>query len=170
VSVTLVFGGASSGKSKLAESFCGKPRIYVATAEAFDTEMSLRIHNHQHQRGEEWTTLEAPLDLVGLLRSCEGKGAIVLVDCLTLWLTNLVMKEKDAKAEIDALANFAAQTSLSLVIVSNELGMGLVPEQGLSRRFRDLHGAMNQRVAEVAQNVVFVAAGLPLVLKGRLPE
>ncbi len=169
MSITFVLGGASSGKSKFAESLCPKPRIYVATAEAFDDEMSLRIHKHQQQRGEEWTTLDAPLDLFGALRACEGKGSVVLVDCLTLWLTNLVMKEKDAKAEIEAVADYLAQTKLNLVIVSNELGMGLVPEQGFSRRFRDLHGNMNQRVAAVAENVVFVAAGLPLVLKGRLP-
>src|SRR5579871_4396782 len=99
MSITLVLGGAASGKSGFAESLCSKPRIYVATAEAFDDEMSLRIHKHRQQRGEEWTTLDAPVDLVGALRSCEGKDAIVLVDCLTLWLTNIVMKEKVAKAE-----------------------------------------------------------------------
>ena len=167
VNVTLVLGGARSGKSRFAESLCKPPRSYIATAQAFDEEMTARIAKHRDDRGAKWNTVEAPLDLVGALKVAKDE---VLLDCLTLWLTNLVMNEKDAEAEVLALVAALKHTSNKVVVVSNELGLGLVPEHGLSRRFRDQHGWMNQRVAEAAQCVVFMVAGIPQVIKGRLPE
>jgi adenosyl cobinamide kinase/adenosyl cobinamide phosphate guanylyltransferase len=166
MSVTLVLGGARSGKSRIAERLCAGKRTYIATAEAFDDEMRLRIRAHVDRRGSGWETVEAPLDLVAALGRAQGE---VLVDCLTLWLTNLVMKEMDARAEIDALTSHLGATRQKVVIVSNELGLGLVPESGLSRRFRDLHGVMNQAVADVSKTVIFCVAGIPQVIKGRRP-
>ena len=167
MNVTLILGGARSGKSRFAESLCRPPLSYIATAQAFDEEMKTRIAKHREDRGAQWNTIEAPLDLGGALKTAKGD---VLVDCLTLWLTNLVMNEKDAAAEVSALVETLKPTSNKIVIVSNELGLGLVPEHGLSRRFRDQHGLMNQRVAEVAQCVVFMVAGIAQVIKGQLPE
>lgn len=167
VSITLVLGGARSGKSRLAESLCHVPRSYIATAQAFDDEMRARIAKHREQRGIAWTTLEAPLDLAGALRAAAGD---VLLDCLTLWLSNLVLAERAVEPEIDALLAQLAKMPNKVVIVSNELGLGLVPESALGRRFRDLHGVMNQRVAAMADCVVFTVAGIPQVIKGRLPE
>ncbi len=167
MNVTLVLGGTRSGKSRFAESLCQRPRSYVATAQAFDVEMKARIAKHREDRGAGWNTLEAPFELVRALQEAKGD---VLLDCLTLWLTNLVMHDKDAEAEVAAFVEALKHTPNKIIIVSNELGLGLVPEHGLSRRFRDLHGLMNQRVAEAAQCVVFMVAGIPQVIKGRLPE
>jgi adenosylcobinamide kinase/adenosylcobinamide-phosphate guanylyltransferase len=167
LSVTLVLGGARSGKSRFAESLCHTPRSYIATAQAFDEEMKARIAKHRDDRGAAWITMEAPLDLVAALRATTGD---MLLDCLTLWLTNLVMAERNVEPEIDALVQQLQRMSNKVVIVSNELGLGLVPDHGFSRHFRDLHGLMNQRVAAMADCVVFTVAGIPQVLKGQLPE
>jgi len=167
MSVTFVLGGARSGKSRFAESLCHAPRSYIATAQAYDEEMKARIAKHRDDRGAAWTTMEAPLDLVSALRAATGD---VLLDCLTLWLTNLVMAERDVESEIDALVQQLLRMPNKVVMVSNELGLGLVPEHGFSRHFRDLHGQMNQRVAALAGCVVFMVAGIPQVIKGRLPE
>ena len=167
MSVTLVLGGARSGKSRFAESLCHVPRTYIATAQAFDVEMSERIAKHRVDRGGAWVTLEAPLDLVGALQEARGN---VLLDCLTLWLSNLLMAEMPVEPELDALIAQLSKIDGKVVIVSNELGLGLVPEHGLSRRFRDLHGMMNQRVAALAESVVLVVAGIPLAIKGQLPK
>nr|WP_210324364.1 bifunctional adenosylcobinamide kinase/adenosylcobinamide-phosphate guanylyltransferase [Aestuariivirga litoralis] len=163
-------GGAASGKSKYAESLCAKPRAYVATAQAFDDEMRAKIAKHRTQRGREWITVEQPIDLVGALQAAEAEAPTILVDCLTLWLTNLVMAEKDCAAEVSKLLAQLRGMKGKVVLVSNELGLGIVPEHGLGRRFRDLHGVMNQRVAEAADVVVFTVAGMPQVLKGQRPE
>lgn len=170
MSAALVLGGARSGKSRYAEGLCATPRIYVATAQAFDDEMVSRISQHREQRGAAWITVDAPMDLLGALKAHDKAGCALLVDCLTLWLTNLVMAEKDGEAEVSALVEWLPSARGTLVFVSNELGLGLVPESGLGRRFRDLHGVMNQRVAAACDQVIFVAAGLPLALKGQLPE
>ncbi|MDP8996066.1 MAG: bifunctional adenosylcobinamide kinase/adenosylcobinamide-phosphate guanylyltransferase [Pseudomonadota bacterium] len=167
MSIIFVLGGARSGKSRFAESLCQAPRTYIATAQAFDEEMIKRIAQHQSDRGKEWHTLEAPLDLVGALVKAKGD---VLLDCLTLWLNNLLLAEKDVQASLDGLLAQLQINRQKLVIVSNELGLGLVPEHGLSRRFRDLHGLMNQQVAAIADCVVFTIAGIPQVIKGQLPE
>jgi len=167
MSVTLVLGGARSGKSRFAESLCHVPRTYIATAQAFDVEMSERIAKHRVDRGGAWVTLEVPLDLVGALQEARGN---VLLDCLTLWLSNLLMAEMPVEPELDALIAQLSKIDGKVVIVSNELGLGLVPEHGLSRRFRDLHGMMNQRVVALAESVVLVVAGIPLAIKGQLPK
>lgn len=167
MNVTLILGGARSGKSRFAESLCKAPRTYIATAQAFDDEMTQRIAKHRDDRGAGWNTIEAPLDLMGAIKSAKGD---VLLDCLTLWLTNLVMNEKDVEADVLMLVEALQHTTNKVIIVSNELGLGLVPEHGLSRRFRDQHGVMNQHLAAVAQCVVFMVAGIPQMIKGRLPE
>ncbi len=167
MNVTLVLGGARSGKSHFAEGLCKSPRTYIATAKAFDVEMTHRIAKHRADRGVAWNTIEAPIDVVSAFKTAKGD---VLLDCLTLWLTNLVMNEKEVEDEISLLVAALEIASNKIVIVSNELGLGLVPEHGLSRRFRDQHGIMNQRIAASAQCVVFMVSGIPQVIKGRLPE
>jgi len=166
--VTLVLGGARSGKSAHAERLVEDAGggTYLATAEARDDEMMERIRLHRERRGGLWQSVEEPLDLVGALRSCDGEGhAAVLVDCLTIWLSNLIMAGRDAEAGIAALVDALPGLRVPVVFVSNELGLGIVPENALAREFRDMHGLMNQVVAAAASRVVFVAAGLPLTLK-----
>jgi adenosylcobinamide kinase / adenosylcobinamide-phosphate guanylyltransferase len=167
VTVTLILGGARSGKSRIAEGLCVGPRTYIATAQAFDDEMRERIAAHKVQRGAGWTTIEAPMELVAALEQARG---IVLVDCLTLWLSNLLLAEKDCLAFVDQLLAALRKSKSNIVLVSNEVGLSIVPENRLGRAFRDIQGIANQRIAAVADNVVFVAAGLPLVLKGQLPK
>jgi adenosylcobinamide kinase / adenosylcobinamide-phosphate guanylyltransferase len=169
MSVVLVLGGARSGKSRYAESLAHQPAHYVATAQAFDDEMRDRIATHKLQRGDAWVTHEEPFDLVGVLEKLQKRGNFVLVDCLTLWLSNLLLAERDCDAEIQKLVAHLKSTSSRIIIVSNEVGLGIVPDNKLARRFRDVQGVANQRVAEIATNVVFLAAGLPLILKGPLP-
>jgi adenosylcobinamide kinase / adenosylcobinamide-phosphate guanylyltransferase len=173
MSVTLVLGGARSGKSRFAESLAHGEKHYVATAQAFDQEMKARIAKHKLDRGAGWITHEEPLQLVKALKPADGAGRFVLVDCLTLWLTNLMLSEDHSKNWQEA-AMFLCETLPTLqadvVLVSNEVGLGLVPETPLGRSFRDAQGLLNQRVAAVVNNVIFVAAGLPLVLKGQVPK
>ena len=167
--VTLVLGGAASGKSAYAESLVaasGLRKVYVATAEETDGEMAAKIAEHRARRGAAWTTVEAPVELAAALQANARPQNAVLVDCLTVWLGNLVMRERDAGAETAALAAALGALHGPAVIVSNEIGWGIVPDNPLARRFRDLHGALNQAVAGVADRVVLVAAGLPLALKG----
>lgn len=168
---TLVVGGARSGKSSFAERLIlttGRTRRYIATAQAWDDEMRDRIAQHQRDRGGDWTTVEAPLDLPGALASARPDEA-VLIDCATLWLTNHLLAEHDLAAEAEALIAALAACPAPVVIVSNETGWGIVPENALARRFRDEQGRLNQRLAEVADLVVTVIAGLPLALKGKIP-
>jgi adenosylcobinamide kinase / adenosylcobinamide-phosphate guanylyltransferase len=169
MSVVLVLGGARSGKSRFAESLAHQPAHYIATAQAFDDEMRERIAAHRVQRGDKWITNEVPIDLVGVLRENDRAGHFILVDCLTLWLSNLLLAELDCDAAIQKLIAHLETAQSRIVIVSNEVGLGIVPDNKLARRFRDVQGIANQRVAEVALNVVFIAAGLPLILKGPLP-
>lgn len=167
---TLVLGGARSGKSAFAERLVrrsGLARIYLATAEAGDAEMAERINRHVEGRGPGWATVEESLDLVGALTRAAAPDRAVLVDCLTLWLSNLMLADRDPTAEIAALAQALPALPGPAVLVSNEIGLGLVPDTALGRRFRDAHGRMNQALAAAAPRVVFVAAGLPLWLKGR---
>jgi adenosylcobinamide kinase / adenosylcobinamide-phosphate guanylyltransferase len=170
MTVTLVLGGARSGKSRLAESLAHGERHYIATAQAFDAEMHDRIARHQAQRGEDWTTHEEQLALPLKVTEVDSKGRFILVDCLTLWLSNLILQDLDWEGPTSALTSVLAGVSADVVLVSNEVGLSVVPDNALARRFRDAQGLLNQRVAAVADNVVFVAAGLPLMLKGRLPE
>jgi adenosylcobinamide kinase / adenosylcobinamide-phosphate guanylyltransferase len=166
--ITLVLGGARSGKSRMAESLCAGERHYIATAQAFDDEMRQRIAQHRVDRGSAWVTHEAPLDLLGALRHADGAGRCVLVDCLTLWLSNQILAEHDWDAALHAVLQHVPQMNAELVFVSNEVGLGIVPDNALARRFRDAQGITNQRVAALADRVVFMAAGLPMVLKGSL--
>ena len=169
--LTLVIGGARSGKSAFAEGLVtasGRARRYIATAEAWDDEMRNRIARHQSDRGPAWTTVEAPLDLAAALAGARSDEA-VLVDCATLWLTNHLLAEHDLAAETAGLLAALAASPAPVVIVSNETGWGIVPENALARRFRDEQGRLNQRLAAVSGLVVTVIAGLPMVLKGRLP-
>lgn len=169
--LTLVIGGARSGKSTFAENLVGasaRPRRYIATAEAWDDEMRARIARHRADRGPEWITVEAPLDLAAALGAARA-GEAVLVDCATLWLTNHLLAEHDLGDEIARLLDALAACAAPVVIVSNETGWGIVPENALARRFRDEQGRLNQRLAAEAGLVVTVIAGLPLVLKGSLP-
>jgi adenosylcobinamide kinase/adenosylcobinamide-phosphate guanylyltransferase len=166
--LTLVIGGARSGKSRYAESLIEAeppPWIYLATAEAVDAEMADRIALHRARRDRRWQTLEAPHHLSSALASLPGEAA-VLVDCLTLWLTNRVLAEADLDPEMEALERALADHDGAVVLVSNEVGSGIVPDNALARRFRDLHGTLNQRIAANASRVVLMVAGLPLFVKG----
>ena len=169
MSVVLVLGGARSGKSRFAEGLAHQPAHYVATAQAFDAEMRERIAAHKVQRGTQWVTHEVPTDLVGALQALDKAGNFILVDCLTLWLSNLLLAERDCDAEIQKLVVHLKTATARIVFVSNEVGLGIVPDNALARRFRDVQGLANQSVAEVALNVVFMVAGLPLTVKGPLP-
>jgi adenosylcobinamide kinase / adenosylcobinamide-phosphate guanylyltransferase len=169
MTVVLVLGGARSGKSRFAETLAAGEKHYIATAQAFDDEMRDRIAVHQTQRGGGWVTHEAVTDLPDVLSRVMTDERFVLVDCLTLWLSNVILAEQDWRGGLDALLTHLRDGRGTVVLVSNEVGMGLVPETPLGRAFRDAQGIVNQRVAEVANHVVFVAAGLPLALKGPLP-
>lgn len=165
---TLVLGGARSGKSRHAEELVlgsGLDAHYVATGSAGDDEMAERIAHHRARRGPAWTTHEEPLDLLRTLRTVAAPDRAVLVDCLTLWMSNLLFAEHDIEAESTALCGLLGALPGPVVLVSNEVGLGLVPETPLGRRFRDAQGRLNQAVAAIVPRVVFVAAGLPLILK-----
>lgn len=168
--LTLVLGGARSGKSALAERLtlaaAGDVRpLYVATAEAFDDEMRDRIARHRTDRGAGWVTVEAPADPAGAIAAAAEAGA-VLLDCLTIWAATLMHLERDPDTETARLIAAARDLGRPVVMVANEVGLGIVPDNALARRFRDVAGRMNQQVAAAADRVIFVAAGLPLVLKG----
>ena len=167
--LTLVTGGARSGKSAFAEMLArhsGLPRRYIATAQAFDAEMAARIARHQEDRGPDWDTVEAPLDLAPALRA--GGGQVTLVDCATLWLTNHLLAGHDLAAQSTHLLADLAACPGPVIVVTNEVGWGIVPHDALSRQFRDEQGRLNQRLAAQAGLVVAVIAGLPLALKGAL--
>lgn len=164
--LSLILGGARSGKSARALTLATGRRIFVATAEALDDEMAERIRLHQAERGAGWDLLEAPLDLSGAVARAAGAEATVVIDCLTLWLSNLMHHGRPVEAETAALLSATAEAPGRVVMVSNEIGLGLAPMEALSRRFRDEQGRLNQRVAAAADRVEFVAAGLPLTLKG----
>jgi adenosylcobinamide kinase/adenosylcobinamide-phosphate guanylyltransferase len=167
MTVVLITGGARSGKSHHAElrtlSFPGLA-TYIATSEALDIEMDARIKHHRERRGHEWDLREEPLDIVKVLMETDGRGPR-LVDCLTLWLSNLMHAERDWKIEASKLAHSLGKQNAPVVLVTNEVGLGIVPDNALARAFRDASGYINQAVAEVADEVEFVVAGLPLKLK-----
>jgi len=170
-SLTLVIGGARSGKSRFAESLVlrsGRARVYIATAEAWDDEMRLRIRHHVQDRGPDWLTIEAPHDLPAAL-SRVTRDQVVLLDCATLWLTNRMLAEADLDVEAAALLAAIRTCPAPVVIVSNEVGWSIVPENALARAFRDAQGRLNQQLAAEADLAVAVMAGLPLALKGQLP-
>jgi len=166
-SLTFVLGGARSGKSAHAEMLARvypAPWTYVATAQIFDDEMAERIALHQARRDSNWNTLDAPLDLAGALTDVIG-GRPVLVDCLTLWLTNHMLAGHDVEAESRRLAEVLSRPRGPWFVVANEVGLGIVPDNALARRFRDAAGRLNQSVAAVADSVIFMVAGLPMRVK-----
>ncbi|MBJ7408373.1 MAG: bifunctional adenosylcobinamide kinase/adenosylcobinamide-phosphate guanylyltransferase [Bradyrhizobium sp.] len=167
MAVILITGGARSGKStraeKRARAFPGRP-VYIATAEALDGEMAERIAKHRARRGTDWVEREVPLDLVQVLIATDGGGAR-LVDCLTLWLSNLMHAGRDWEREVNALAAALIKLESPVVLVTNEVGLGIVPDNALARSFRDAAGIMNQTIAAAADEVEFVVAGLPMKLK-----
>lgn len=168
--LTFVLGGAASGKSAFAETFAessGKPLIYLATAQAFDPEMRHKIDQHIARRGKAWTTVEAPLDLASALASLSAQQACLL-DCATMWLSNLMLAERDVATAQAALIDAIRTCPADLVIVSNEVGQGIVPENTLARQFREAQGRLNIALAAECDTVVQVVAGLPQVLKGSL--
>ena len=169
---TLVIGGARSGKSRYAEGLvmaANRPRRYIATAQAWDDEMRARIAQHRDQRGRGWLTVEAPLDLCKALAGAQD-GEVVLVDCATLWLSNHLLADADLAAQMTLLLAAIAACPAPVIVVSNEVGWSIVPDNALARRFRDAQGTLNQGMATQAGLVVAVIAGLPIVLKGQLPE
>lgn len=169
----LILGGARSGKSALAEktalTLSGHP-AYIATAQAFDDEMRARIARHRSDRGERFQTFEEPLDLVGALEGVSARHDAVLVDCLTLWTSNLMAADRDVEAATDELAGWlSAHPDMPVIMVSNEVGLGIVPDNEMARQFRDHAGRAHQKLGAICPHVIFVTAGLPLIMKGALP-
>lgn len=167
-SVTLLLGGARSGKSRQAQAIAegiGGSLVYLATAQAFDDEMTDRIARHRADRGAVWRTVECPIDLPAAVSAEAKPGSVLLVDCLTLWASNLLLSNTDTEAAIEELIAVFLAAPCPIVVVANEVGMGIVPDNALARRFRDVAGVLNQRVAAVATEVFMLAAGLTLRLK-----
>lgn len=167
--VTLVLGGARSGKSAFAEDLVervAQSRLYLATGQAWDDEMRARITTHQDRRGPGWETVEAPVELAGALAEHARADRPVLVDCLTLWVTNLMLGDHDIDAAFQGLAKSLPGLKGPVVFVSNEVGLGIVPDNAMARAFRDHAGRLHQSIAGLADEVYFVAAGLPLKMKG----
>lgn len=170
--LVLILGGANSGKSDFAESlvrFHKKSMTYIATAQAFDAEMAAKIAQHTIARGDAWTTIEAPHDAPQVLGGLPKDG-VALLDCATMWLSNRMLNEADLEAETELFLAGLQACPCPLVVVSNEIGMGIVPDNALARRFRSAQGRLNRQIAARAGLVVQVTAGLPLVLKGALPQ
>ncbi len=168
----LITGGAKSGKSRIALDICnkmGKKLIFLATAQAFDKEMEERISRHQEERGTEWSTIEEPVDIIAAISKSDNQDTVILFDCFTLWLNNLYMLYKNnpgqIEREIDKFISMLPCLKGAIVVVSNETGMGIVPDNVLSRRYRDDAGRANQKIARVADKVITVISGLPLFLK-----
>ena len=166
----LILGGAKSGKSTYAEELVATlepPYFYVATAQILDIEMEERIHSHRARRDARWKTLEAPFTLTRVLHELQGESRPVLVDCLTLWLSNLLLDPSvhDPQGAVTALCDLLPRLDYPLFLVANEVGGGIVPENPLARRFRDLAGVANQQIARACKGVTLVVAGLPLSLK-----
>ncbi len=165
-----VIGGARSGKSRYAQAraeAAGGDPVFVATAEAFDDEMRDRIARHKADRDARWSTVEAPRELPAAIDALNGAGAgaVVLVDCLTLWVSNLLLADADIRAAGEQLCDAIVRFDGTLILVANEVGLGIVPDNALARRFRDAAGRLNQSVAGVVREVVLLTAGLPLTLK-----
>ncbi|OGW31909.1 MAG: bifunctional adenosylcobinamide kinase/adenosylcobinamide-phosphate guanylyltransferase [Nitrospirae bacterium GWC2_42_7] len=167
--IIFITGGTRSGKSSFALQKAMKlqgKRAYIATAEALDEEMEERIKKHKKDRGNDWDTYEEPLKIPGVLKKIESQYAVIVLDCLTLWLSNLLHSNKNAEEEIESFCNSLSTIHGSLFIVSNEVGMGIVPENELARKFRDLAGIINQKVARASDEVFMVVAGIPVKIKG----
>ncbi len=181
--ITFIIGGARSGKSSFALNLANNytsakevvrgrdtvsrtpKKAYIATAQALDDEMKERIEKHKKERLSDWITFEEPLNIAALIKVLQDKYDVILLDCLTLWLSNLLFSNRAVEEDIKYFCLSLATCHSSLFIVSNEVGMGIVPDNGLSRRFRDLSGYLNQKVAEIADEVYLVTAGIPIKIK-----
>ncbi len=168
----LILGGARSGKSTYAESLVlamTPPYRYVATAQILDAEMARRVEEHQSRRGASWRSIECPVHLSEILRKLDTEPAPILVECLTLWYSNLLLslRDQEAKAHVMSLCEVLHSTRSPVFLVSNEVGCGIVPDNALARSYRDLAGWANQRIAEVCRSVTYVIAGIPIQLKPR---
>ena len=172
--LTFITGGCRSGKSQYALDYANRhfsKKMYLATCQALDEEMVRRIENHRKVRGPEWLTIEEPVEITHQIKQHGDDVEVILLDCLTLWFTNLLLKgDTDLKIieKTDRLVQTLRERRTSVIIVSNEVGMGIVPADPLGRRFRDLSGMANQRIAEAAETVIFMVSGIPLFLKGGL--
>lgn len=166
---TLILGGGRSGKSAFAEKLvlnCGLKPVYIATAQVWDDEMRQRVDAHIARRGENWTCIEASDALEEALRDADKDGNAILVDCLTMWITNLMMAEANLSARISSLVEQIEAISAPIALVTNEVGLGIVPENKMAREFRDHAGVLHQKMGAIANEVYFVAAGIPLRMKG----
>ena len=169
-----ITGGCRSGKSRYALDYANRhysKKLYLATSETLDEEMARRVENHKKMRGPEWVTVEEPLEISDKIKQFGDRTEVILIDCLTLWLSNLLMNlrgDEMIMADVDRLVGAMKKCPSALIIVSNEVGMGIVPADPLSRRFRDLSGFANQRIAEAAETAILMVSGIPLFLKGGL--
>ena len=167
-----ITGGCRSGKSRFALDYANQhfvKKLYLATCEALDEEMAQRIEHHKKMRGPEWQTIEEPVEIADKIKQYRDRVEVILLDCITLWLSNLLTKGNDdlkIMDEINRVMEMMKPTPTSLIVVSNEVGMGIVPADPLSRRFRDLSGMINQRITEVVDTVIFMFSGIPIFLKG----
>lgn len=162
-----VLGGARSGKSRYAQMRAeqtGLACVFIATAQAYDHEMEERIARHRHERGETWRTVEAPVDLAAAIRA-HRNGGVLLVDCLTLWTSNLLLAGHDAVDAVPDLIEAIGEATGPIILVSNEVGLGIVPDNALARQFRDMAGLVNQRIAAAVDEVQFLVSGLPMRVK-----
>jgi adenosylcobinamide kinase/adenosylcobinamide-phosphate guanylyltransferase len=168
-----ITGGCRSGKSQFALDYANRrfrKKLYLATCEALDKEMVKRIEDHKKRRGLDWQTVEEPIKIAEAIRRHENDMEVILLDCITLWLSNLLMRQKsdhEIVNEVSKLTDTVTQGQTSFIFVSNEVGMGIVPVEPLGRRFRDLAGMANQKIAEAAQTVIFMVSGIPIFLKGK---
>jgi len=168
-----ITGGCRSGKSQFALDFANRhfhKKLYLATCEALDEEMITRIEHHKKRRGSDWQTVEEPIKMTEAIRQRQSDMEVILLDCITLWLSNLLMRQEsdhEIMNEVSRLIETVTQGQTSFILVSNEVGMGIVPVEPLGRRFRDLSGIVNQKIAEVAQTVIFMVSGIPIFLKGK---
>lgn len=166
--IIFVTGGARSGKSGFALNMADAVSVkkaYIATAESMDSEMSERIKKHKEARGKEWDTFEEPVKISALIKSLDEKYDVLLIDCLTLWLSNMMLADKNVEEEMKVFCSSLLKVRCSLIIVSNEVGMGIVPENKLARQFRDLSGMLNQKIAEISDEVYLLTAGIPIKIK-----
>jgi adenosylcobinamide kinase/adenosylcobinamide-phosphate guanylyltransferase len=169
----LITGGCRSGKSQFALDYANRhfhKKLYLATCEALDEEMAKRIEDHRKRRGLDWHTVEEPIKIAEVIKQHQNDTEVILLDCVTLWLSNLLMRQEsdhEIMNEVSRLMDTVKQGQTSFIFVSNEVGMGIVPVEPLGRRFRDLSGMANQKIAEAAQTVIFMVSGITIFLKGK---
>lgn len=169
--ITLITGGARSGKSRHALELASEydRKAFIATAQAFDDEMKDRITKHQAERGDSFANVEEPIDLAGAISSLPQDTEAAVVDCLTVWIGNLMHKygeDTDTFSEVDSLLKILAEPPCDIILVANEVGMGIVPENGMARKYRDITGRLNQDIASLADTVIITVSGIPVTIKG----